>query len=257
MELNLDRPRLLVIAGLVVSALPSSCAQGYPACIEADVVFRHANAHAIFVDLSSYGTVGCWQNDCKHTDKFNTDDKGICARACQGVNECTHWSYGEQEGAMKCFLRKSDSGREQAAAWLGGAKSCAPPPLPDAFVALTTAELPALRACDAGKSDACPDMGKAIRTWRFAITSLKVATDGFLDANTMQYVSQIAADTDAFAAQMNEDNFPVVIGNNRQVFEALHGFLSSQPKMDVDYDDLSLPNPLRGKLCGASSCFEY
>jgi len=247
--------RLWATVGLVV-VTPLAAAPAFPECIDVNVVLRHAGANAVFVDASTHGTVGCWQNDCKHTDKFNTEDKGICARACQAINECTHWSYGEQEGAMKCFMRKSDGGREQAEGWLAGAKDCAPAALPDAFVALTTAELPALLACDAGKSDACPDMGKAIRTWRFAIAHLKTATDGQLDANTMQYVAQIAADTDAFAAQMSEENFPVIIGNSRQVFLALRGWLAAQPKMDVDPNDISLPSPLRGKLCGASSCFE-
>lgn len=231
-------------------------AQVYPDCVEANVVLRHSGAHAIFVDVSAYGTVGCWQNDCKNSDKFNAQDKGTCARGCAGIPECTHWTFGEQEGATKCFLRKSDGGREQAEGWLAAPKACAPLLLPDAFVALTAAEIPELQACDGGKSDACPDMAKAVRTWRFAIEHLKKATEGALDANTFQYVNQIESDTTAFAAQMSEDNFPVVIGNNRQVFMALRGWLDAQPKADVDPNDKSLPNPLRGKLCGISSCFD-
>merc|ERR1719183_3362541 len=109
-----------------LASIPLSMAQVYPECVESNVILRHAGAHAIFVDLSTHGTVGCWQNDCKHSDKFNAEDRGICARACSAINECTHWTYGEQEGATKCFLRKSDGGREQAEGWLAGAKDCAP-----------------------------------------------------------------------------------------------------------------------------------
>jgi len=231
-------------------------AQMYPDCVENNVVFRHAGAHAIFVDLSSFGTSGCWQNDCKNTDKFNAHDKGICARACSAMGDCTHWSFGEQEGATKCFLRKSNGGREDANGWQAAPKDCAPPPVPDAFAALVTSESEALKVCDQGKSDACPDMAKAMTTWRYAITSLQRATDGQLDANTVQYVNQIAGDTDAFAAQMTEENFPVVVGNNRQVFNALRGWLAGQPGAEVDVNDPSLPNPLKGKLCGATSCYD-
>uniref|UniRef100_A0A7S1W3E2 Apple domain-containing protein n=1 Tax=Alexandrium catenella TaxID=2925 RepID=A0A7S1W3E2_ALECA len=231
-------------------------AQMYPDCVENRVVMRHAGAHAIFVDLSSFGTSGCWQNDCKSTDKFNAVDHGICARACAAVDQCTHWSFGEQEGATKCFLRKSDGGREEADGWTSSTGGCAPPPVPDAWAALAASEVEELKPCDAGKSEACPDMAKAMNTWKYAIASLQRATDGQLDANTMQYINQIASDTDAFSAQMSEENFPVVIGNNRQVFNALRGWLEGQSRADVDPNDPSLPNPLKGRLCGATSCYE-
>merc|ERR1712039_62235 len=144
----------------------------------------------------------------------------------------------------------------EADGWTAGAKACGPPSVPDAQLALTAAELPEMQACDAGKSDQCPDMAKAMSTWKYAISALKKATEGALDANTMQFVNQIASDTDAFSAQMSEENFPVVVGNNRQVFAALKGWLDSHPKVDLDQNDLSLPNVMRGKLCGANSCFE-
>lgn len=236
----------------VVRSLEST--EAYPACAQKDVVLRHAGAHAIFVDHSSVGSAGCWQNDCKNTDKFDASDKGICARTCAKTPECTHWSYGEQGGTNKCFFRKSDGGRENAEGWISGAKTCAPSELPDAFMALKAAEL--LQVCDAGKSDACPDMARAVTTWKFAIKHLKQATEGALDANTQQYISQIATDTDAFAAQMSEENFPVIAGNNRQVFIALTGWMSSQPQAAVDPNDMSVPNILRGQLCGPTTCYD-
>merc|ERR1719329_1622953 len=106
-------------------------------------------------------------------------------------------------------------------------------------MAQTAAEL--LKVCDAGKSDVCPDIARAVTTWKFAIKHLKQATDGQLDANTQQYITQISADTDAFAAQMSEENFPIIAGNNRQVFNSLLGWLSSQPTVVVDPNDMSVP----------------
>jgi len=226
----------------------------FPGCIQANAVLRHAGAHAIFVDLSSYGSAGCWQNDCKNTDKFNSEDKGICARTCSAVEECTHWAWGEQDGAMKCFFRKSDAGRETAEGWHSAAKSCAPPAIPDSQLAKAAGET--LRACDAGKNEACPDMARAITTWKFAIKHLKKAAEGKTDANTVQYVTQIASDTDAFASQMSEENFPVIAGNNRQVFNVLQSWMDTQPAIPVDKNDGSLPNVMKGILCGPNSCYE-
>jgi len=226
----------------------------YPGCMQQNSILRHAGAHAIFVDLSTFGSAGCWQNDCKNTDKFNAEDAGICARTCASVDECTHWSHGEQEGAKKCFFRKSDAGRENMDGFQAAGKSCAPPAVSDVMVAKAASQ--ALRVCDAGKNDACPDMARAITTWKFAIKHLHRAIEGKVDANTAQYVSQIASDTEAFASQMSEENFPVIAGNNRQVFNVLDGWINSQPTALVDTTDASLPNPMMGKLCGPNSCYE-
>jgi len=155
---------------------------------------------------------------------------------------------------MKCFFRKSDAGRETAEGWFSSAKSCAPPALPDSFIARQASN--ALRVCDAGKSDACPDMARAITTWKFAIKHMKKAADGKVDANTLQYITQVASDTEAFASQMSEENFPVISGNNRQVFNVLEGWLNAQPSAAFDPNDKSLPNPVLGKLCGPNSCLE-
>merc|ERR1711920_1136131 len=161
---------------------------------------------------------------------------------------------GEQDGAKKCFFRKSDAGQEGADGWASAPKSCTPTAIADAVLASKAAEL--LVPCDGGKSEACPDMARAVTTWKFAIKHLKRAAEGKLDANTMGFVNQVQGDTDAFAAQMSEENFPVVAANNRQIFQALGGWLGSQGAAPVDPNDASLPNPMRGKLCGPSHCYE-
>ncbi|CAE7685021.1 Tbc1d10b [Symbiodinium sp. CCMP2592] len=209
----------------------SAAAVGYPGCTQPSVVLRHAGAHAIFADVSVFGAAGCWQNDCKNSDKFIADSPVLCARTCSELGDCTHWTFGEQDGAQKCFFRKSDGGREVLEGWSSGTKACAPPSLPEAFQALKAADL--LKRCDAGLSDACPDMAKAVNTWQFAIRNLKKAAGSKLDAGTLQYVNQIEADTTAFAAQMSDQNFPLIMANNRQVFQALQSWMESQPKASV------------------------
>ncbi|OLQ14390.1 hypothetical protein AK812_SmicGene1484 [Symbiodinium microadriaticum] len=218
-------------------------------------VYRHAGAHGIFVDLSTYGSAGCWDDNCRPVmDKYlaslnwafamlgvglsslggikttntlevvfsaawNTvlvafrslmtyatlissittvaglhfgQDFGVCARACQQTQECTHWSFGALAGSTTCFLRKSDGGLEAESSFISGTKACAPSALSDASVAWKSATLSALRACDAGRSEDCPDL-------------------------------RIAADTDAFSEQFSEENFPLVAHNNRLLFSALEG----------------------------------
>lgn len=253
-------------SGVEVPALVADPEAGpleWPQCVVADVVLRHAGEHAIFTDMSTHGHAGCFQNNCQKTDKFKAEDRSVCARLCAELDECTHWSYGPQDDARKCFLRKSDGGREQAYGWNSGVKACAPPAVPDAFAALTIAESTGLRACDGGKSEKCPDLAAAINTWRTAIKHLIRATQGRVDEATMGHVNQISADSDAFKAGMerevrpSEADFPRVVFNNRIVFDALKGWLDSTPKVEVSADDASLPNPIRnGKLCGKTSCYE-
>lgn len=225
----------------------------YPNCVEQNIVFRHAGAHAIFADVSSYGAAGCWQNDCKNSDKFIAEDASLCARACAELSECTHWTFGEQDGAKKCFFRKSDGGRETAEAWSAGAKACSPPGIPEAQQAFLAGQV--LAKCDAGVSDACPDMAAAVNTWQYAIKKLKEAASGRMDAGMMQYITQIEADTNAFAAQMSDQNFPLIMANNRQVFNAFHSWMSGQPQVNVDPGDSSAPLPTRGSFCGPVACY--
>eukprot|EP00439_Symbiodinium_sp_Y106_P019355 s1180_g2.t1 len=236
-----------------MAAIAVSAQSSFPDCVERGFVYRHAGAHGIFLDLSTYGSTGCWDGNCRQTDKFNSQDFGVCARACQQTQECTHWSFGAPAGSTTCFLRKSDGGLEAESSFFSGTKACAPPELSDASVAWKTASLPALRACDAGRSDDCPDLRRALRTWQFAIGALRRATAGLVDGKTQSLVEQIAADTDAFSEQFSEENFPVVAHNNRVLFSALEGWLQEQsPELPA----VALPAPLRGELCGMTSCFD-
>ena len=43
-----------------------TCWISSPLCSQmSGIVYRHADAHGIFVDLSFFGCAGCWQNDCR------------------------------------------------------------------------------------------------------------------------------------------------------------------------------------------------
>ncbi|CAE8586997.1 unnamed protein product [Polarella glacialis] len=238
-------------------------AQPYPDCRESGVVHRHAAAHAIFEDLSFYGHAGCFQNNCKLTDKFNAEDPSLCARVCAQVEACEHWTFGTQDGVTKCFLRKSDDARQSVGGWVSGAKSCAPPPIPGAQLALATVQSAGIMACDKGKGPECPDLGAAINTWIFAIQHLQKATAGMVDEGTLSHILGIAEDSKNFQAGLTAEYRPTdkdygrMVYNNRMIFNHLTTWLEAQPKVELDPSDSSVPNPLRtGQLCGKASCFE-
>lgn len=248
--------------GLPMRELPSSF---HADCIETNTVLRHAGEHALFADMSSHGHKGCFQNDCGMTDKFNAQDRGVCARMCAELEECSHWSFGEQDGQAKCFLRKSDGGREEMKFFSSGAKTCTPPRLPWAYAALMVAECEGLTACDKGKNpDTCPDVLAATTTWSLAIEYMRRAAEGRVDEGTYGHVLQIKGDTQNVANRVTGDfrpsdaDFPRVVYNNRLIFNNLRSWLDSHPKAEFSSEDASLPNPLRfGKLCGKKSCYEF
>merc|ERR1712216_373170 len=128
-------PRRLLHTSLLSLLVLLSCGQWTPAaasawpdCQEKDVVIRVAG-QPCNEDLTPYlrkDTKGCLAEDCSNTDKFAAASATACARMCRELDLCKWWSFGEQDGAQKCFLRVGDKGREASAGWPSGAKACAP-----------------------------------------------------------------------------------------------------------------------------------
>ncbi|CAK9090536.1 Uncharacterized protein SCF082_LOCUS42691 [Durusdinium trenchii] len=230
--------------------LPAPLAESsaYPGCFVRDVVLRHAGAHAVFADLSLYGHQGCFLKNCSNTDKFEAVDPGICARACAAVEGCTAWSYGQQYGTKKCFLRKSDEGRASLPHWISGLKACAPKALLPAAVAHSAANSEGLKKCDAGKGEECPNVRSAMNTWIFAIDHLQMAFRGRVDADTWQHIERIGQESRNFLQQLtspyrpSDKDFPRVVYNNRLIFTHLEGALASQSSSESFFsEDASLP----------------
>eukprot|EP00929_Paragymnodinium_shiwhaense_P033346 TRINITY_DN18322_c0_g1_i1.p1 TRINITY_DN18322_c0_g1~~TRINITY_DN18322_c0_g1_i1.p1 ORF type:complete len:346 (+),score=63.03 TRINITY_DN18322_c0_g1_i1:101-1138(+) len=248
---------------------PNKGPEEFPNCVENGVVLRNAAAHAVFVDASFYGAAGCYMNNCRFTDKFIAEDPGICARACADIDECTHWTFGFQDKAKKCFLRKSDGGRENLAGWSAGGKACAPRAFPPPFIALKVHDSPGLAACDKGKGPECPDLLAAAKTWIYATQNLKLATVNRVDAATFSHVDNIDRDSRAFIERAtgefrpSEEDYPRVLYNNRLIFRELRQWIEHMARAQhhdaqLSASDMSLPNPLRtGQLCVRSgSCYE-
>lgn len=60
----------------------------------------------IFLNLAAFGlTKGCYQNDCSHSDHFETDSAAFCAEVCRIIGACKYWSVTVGGGESTCWLR--------------------------------------------------------------------------------------------------------------------------------------------------------
>lgn len=101
----------------------------WPSCQMVGKVYRYNtstnNAH--FCNLAGYGAIaGCFLDNCGETDKFAASRIESCATVCHTLPECSHWSYGTEEGMTKCWFRSSDAHLEDAEGYSSGAKDCTP-----------------------------------------------------------------------------------------------------------------------------------
>jgi len=99
----------------------------FPQCVEGSTILRGKGQYSAFVDVAALGkTSGCFENNCKSTDKFDCATLEECAQTCYALSECTHYSFGNENGVKKCWLRKGDGGREALDGAQSGSRHCAP-----------------------------------------------------------------------------------------------------------------------------------
>lgn len=106
--------------------------------------------------------------------------------------------------------------------------------IPFAKAALFAAKLPEVRRCDEGPGPNC-DAHRAMVGWRYAVNNLRRAIDLLPEAtrqvhkSTLALVGQIAADVEMFFQQPTVETLVIAIGNARQVFDALEGWMATTP----------------------------
>jgi hypothetical protein len=99
----------------------------WPACVQQNTIYRGKGQYSLFTDVAVHGkTAGCFENNCKNTDKFDAASEEDCATVCYQVPECTHWSFGSENQVKKCWLRTSDGGREPLDTAMSASRHCAP-----------------------------------------------------------------------------------------------------------------------------------
>mmetsp|Transcript_11229 Transcript_11229/g.20499 ORF Transcript_11229/g.20499 Transcript_11229/m.20499 type:complete len:611 (-) Transcript_11229:71-1903(-) len=102
--------------------------RSWPWCIHNNWVI-HGNdySQALLRDLSGHGAAsGCRNNNCSATDKFDSEEKEKCAEVCQAVLGCAWWSFGEEDGKNRCWLRSAENHRERRYGFSSGPKDCHP-----------------------------------------------------------------------------------------------------------------------------------
>lgn len=241
----------------------------WPQCIERDVALRRRGFtlrekdEALLKDLRALlgSTVtGCRMGNCAATDTFETPRAEDCAHACAVLDRCSFWSHGGQDGSNKCLLRSSAAGDEAVPGFVSAAKACVPPatkvsPKQTVFAVLDSQSL---GHCDGGVvSAACPNLHDAMRTWSYAIQSLKTVLAG-KEHNFANFVEQITNDADYFLAMEETapnlgEMYGIGAANNRQVLDAMRSWLQtadgSSDEAQISSLDVSVPRPARGLLC--------
>eukprot|EP00929_Paragymnodinium_shiwhaense_P107936 TRINITY_DN74288_c0_g1_i1.p1 TRINITY_DN74288_c0_g1~~TRINITY_DN74288_c0_g1_i1.p1 ORF type:complete len:749 (-),score=182.39 TRINITY_DN74288_c0_g1_i1:32-2278(-) len=99
----------------------------WPGCIFRNLVMHGFHeGEALMLDLTKYGaTSGCWDDDCTESDKFACETVERCSAVCHEVPSCYWWTWGQEEGVQKCWLRDGRAGREKRFGFASGHRLCA------------------------------------------------------------------------------------------------------------------------------------
>jgi hypothetical protein len=102
--------------------------KAWPDCIlRNSVIHGYDIGEALMVDLTAYNaSSGCFNNDCKKTDKFNCNSMDVCAEVCAAVDGCNWWTHGPEDGKKKCWIRTGKHSREKRFGFNSGATQCKP-----------------------------------------------------------------------------------------------------------------------------------
>lgn len=98
----------------------------WPGCTQRNTLIHGYDfGEALMVDLATHGAKeGCWNNDCTETDKFTCASMESCSTMCRKVASCHWWTWGDEDGAKKCWLRSSRSRAEKRYGFASGARGC-------------------------------------------------------------------------------------------------------------------------------------
>lgn len=100
----------------------------WPNCIKRNVIVNGYDfGEALMLDLTAFGAKeGCWKENCSSTDKFNCDSIDHCATVCSQVEACHWWTWGLEDFAAKCWLRRERHGRGKRYGFSSGQRNCTP-----------------------------------------------------------------------------------------------------------------------------------
>jgi len=100
--------------------------QAWPDCVQRNTIIHGYDiGEALMVNLAKHGAKeGCWNNNCAETDKFNCESIDGCATMCQKVDACQWWTWGDEAGVKKCWIRSGKHGKEKRYGFSSGPRAC-------------------------------------------------------------------------------------------------------------------------------------
>jgi len=98
----------------------------WPDCVHHNVITDgYSLRRAVLANLSAFGvSEGCWLGNCSYSDEFQSPNMSTCARICHRVDGCHWWSWGQQDGVDKCWLRSARSRRSKRFGFMSGLSTC-------------------------------------------------------------------------------------------------------------------------------------
>lgn len=97
-------------------------------CVKRNTLIHGVDAgEALMEDLTKFGAKeGCWEGDCTETDKFDCKNMSHCAFVCNQVTACKWWTWGDEHGKYRCWLRTGKHSREKRWSYSSGKHDCYP-----------------------------------------------------------------------------------------------------------------------------------
>eukprot|EP00928_Gymnodinium_smaydae_P029018 TRINITY_DN21979_c0_g2_i1.p1 TRINITY_DN21979_c0_g2~~TRINITY_DN21979_c0_g2_i1.p1 ORF type:complete len:491 (-),score=92.54 TRINITY_DN21979_c0_g2_i1:61-1533(-) len=152
--------------------------------------------------------------------------------------------------AQHCRGACSDAGSRAAfwiivgaAAWCPRWTAAAPVEIPFAQAALFAAERPEVKACDGGLGPKCDNPYPAMFAWRYATNNLRLAVNALPESerrmhkSTVSWVALISEQVDAFFKQPTAETLANAVGNARQVFDSLKGWMATAAPSKMEVPD--------------------
>jgi len=237
----------------------------WPDCMTRGKILRNNETNAVFADLRPLGGMsGCWEDNCGSSDKVRVLSIEHCAATCAKIPDCNYWTLLDD----LCYFRASDDTTEDLEEAMFGERLCAPKDtiftvdVPHAQAALMAAQNTNLQTC-ANNLEECNDVYGAIATFAYILQQFKQAVlIGGKDVmklmeDTSRYADSALTELNFVLAKDDppKEEIEIVITNAVTLIMEVSEWLSEQPIVPVDRNDLSMPLPILGYFCQRYTCY--
>ena len=93
----------------------------WPGCLQKGIYIDTTGYVALWVDLTSFNSTGCRNDNCAMTDQFTSTSVEECAAMCTKIYGCMFWSFGDDT----CWLRRGKVESFERVNYISGTVQCA------------------------------------------------------------------------------------------------------------------------------------